>query len=343
MSILKKIKNFILRKKWLLIIVLLIIAAVFFFIQSSQAKKVEPVFAEVKRKELVQYLEINGVIDAKQKADMFFALGGKVVYLGAKEGDYVRRGQTIATIDQATLNKQLEQSLNNYENQRVAHEYMLDTHEDRVITDEEEVDRYQEQNTLENAVIAVELNSIAIRNSVLSAPFAGVLTVVPQVVPGVQLAATDYFEVVDPNSLILRASIDETDLESVKVGQHALISLDAYDDEPMQSNVSYISFVSRETVTGTVFNIEFPLPVNSLEKYRIGMNADAQIELDRRSNALVVPVEAVRLESGKYLVDLKSDNKDGFEEREITIGLETEDEMEVLSGLNEGDQVLLPE
>ncbi|MDT9170763.1 hypothetical protein, partial [Escherichia coli] len=89
----------------------------------------------------------------------------------------------------------------------------------RVITSKEELNRFQEQQVLENSVIAVELNSIAIRNTVLAAPFDGILTVAPQVVPGVQLAPTDYFEVVDPNSLILRASLDETDLPLVRLGQ----------------------------------------------------------------------------------------------------------------------------
>lgn len=346
MSVLVKIftalKNFLWRRKWLLLLLLVLGGGVFFFVRSKQLASQDLNFARVERKELVKYLEVSGVIDAKQKADLYFATGGKLVYLGAQEGEAVRRGQTIATIDRAALSKQLEQSLNLYESQRAAHEELGSDYSDRVITSKEELNRFQEQQVLENSVIAVELNSIAIRNTVLAAPFDGILTVAPQVVPGVQLAPTDYFEVVDPNSLILRASLDETDLPLVRLGQPALISLDAYDAESFASQVNYISYVSRETVTGTVFTVEFPLPVNSLERYRIGLNAEARIELERRADVLAVPVEAVRQSDGRYLVDVKANNAAGFETRTIEIGLETEDEMEVLSGLSEGEEVVLP-
>lgn len=344
MSVLKAIGSFIRRKKKLFIIIAIfaVIAGIFAFIQKSRPAKAVK-YATVERKNLIQTLDVTGVIDAKKKADMFFATGGKLVYLGATEGAMVKKGQTIATIDQASLEKQLEQSLNNYESQRATHEDALDNYKDRVITSKEELTKTQEQNTLENSVITVEMNSIAIRNTVLSAPFAGILTQVPDVVPGVQLAATNFFEVVDPSSLVVRANVDETDLHSIHLDQPAVITFDAYDDDQQVSKVSYISYVSQETATGTVFIVEFPLQANSLQRYRIGMNATAKVELARQENTLAVPIEAVRQADGKYLVDVKANNKQGFESREVKVGLETEDDMEILEGLNEGDQVVLPQ
>lgn len=340
----KKILAFLKRKKKLFIILAILIAVVAFFaIRSAGQQQKTLQFATVTRKELIQTLEVTGVIDAKTKADLYFATGGKLVYLGASEGATVKRGQTLATIDQATLEKQLEQNLNNYESQRLTHEDALDTYRDRVITDKEALNKSLEQNTLENSVIAVELNSIAIRNTLLSAPFAGVLTHRPNVVPGVQLAATDYFEVVDPNSLLLRANVDETDLHLLQVGQNAKVTFDAYDNDEIDSQLSYISYVSQETATGTVFEVQFPLASASLDRYRIGMNATANIELAKKDATLAVPIEAVRQSDGKYLLDVKANNKAGFETREVQVGLETEDEMEILSGVSEGEEVVIPQ
>ena len=72
------------------------------------------------------------------------------------------------------------------------------------------------------------------------------------------------------------------------------------------------------------------------------MNGDATIELTKVEQALTVPLNATRIRDDKIYVDVRTGEKT-TEEREITTGKETDDVVEVLSGLSESDQVLLPE
>lgn len=334
-----------LKRRWkLLLFVALVLAGGFFYwFQRVEGQKQELVFDSPTIQDLTKTLEISGFVDAKEKVRLRFAAGGKVTYIGAKEGDMVTKWQTIATIDQRTLQKQIEQDLNRYMQERWDWENTLDDTQDRWLDDQEQRAKDQEQWDLDNKVLDVEIRNIAIQNTVLSAPFAGILTVSPTPVAGVQLLATDYFELVNPDTLVFNARIDEADIALVTEGLPATITLDAFPDQEMASTISYIAFTSSETASGTVFQVEFPI-ANSPQasSLRLGMNGDAAIELATVQNVLTVPIIATKQRDGITYVDVRT-GEDTYEERKIEVGLETEDWIEVRSGLVESDQILLPE
>lgn len=342
-KIFTKILTF-LKKRWKLsLIVLIALAILFGFLQNRGKNQSVLNFINPVRKDLVSSITISGRIDAKEKAQMRFVAGGKVVYLGAKQGDLVKKWQSLATIDRSTLQKQMDQNLNLYMKERYDFENTRDDIKDRSLDTEETRAVAKQQYDLDNQVLNVEIQNIAIANTTLYAPFEGILTVVPTNVTGVQLLASDYFEVVNPKTLIFRAAIDEIDMHRISKGQSGQIILDAYDGEEIATYISYISYTSSESSSGTVFLVEFPIDSQDMEKYRIGMNGDALIKLAEKQNVLTIPLDAISERDGKVFVEVKADNKEGKESREIKIGLESEEEVEVLEGLSENDQVLLPE
>lgn len=339
-----KIKSNI-KKRWKLILTLLVIlgvvGAVVFF--RNQSQEPELTFIHPERGELVKTLEVSGEVTAKEYARMRFVSGGKITYLGAQVGDHVKKWQTIATIDQRTLQKSLEKDLNNYMQQRLDWDQTLDDSKDRVLPKSEDRTKQQEQLTLNNSVIDVEISNIAITNTVLSAPFEGVLINSPTNVPGVVVLATDTFDIINPNSLIFRAIVDEVDVAQVRIGQQAIIQLDAYPNEEFTTSVHYISYQSSESTTGTVFQVELKLAgENNVEKFRLGMNGDATITLETKADTLSIPLDSISERDNKTYVEVKT-GEDTTEEREILVGIETEDRVEVLSGLSESDLIVLPE
>lgn len=332
------------KKKWkLILVVLLLLAGAGFFWQSRQQKQAAFNTVQATRKDLVSSITISGRVDAKEKAQMRFVAGGKLVYLGAKQGEAVKKWQTLATIDRSSLQKQLNQNLNLYMKERYDFENTRDVIKDQVLETADVREVAKQQYDLDNQVLNVEIQDIAIKNTILSAPFAGILTVAPTNVTGVQLLATDYFEVVNPASLIFRATIDEIDLHRINKEQSAEIILDAYDGEKISTQIAYIAYTSSESSSGTVFIVEFPLNSQDMEKYRLGMNGDAVIKISEKQNALVIPLDAISEREGKVFVEVPADNQEGKISREIKVGLESEDEIEVLEGLSENETVILPE
>jgi RND family efflux transporter MFP subunit len=345
-SVFKKIQHFI-RKRWkLLILLLVIVGGIFLWRQRQQAShKVELKFTSPQRTKLVKTLEVAGIIDAKEKATLRFASGGKVTYIGAQEGDLVKRWQTLARIDTRDLQKRLQQDLNLYFNERMDFEQGKDDRQDIAPTDALGRTAQKEQKDLENTVLSVEIRDIAIRNSVLSSPIEGILVSTPTTVAGVNLAATDAFEVINPRTLVFRATVDQADVSSIKKGQKVTLTLDAYPDKTIETEVSYIAYKSTQSSNGTVFIVEMLIPNDyqyaELEHYRLGMNGDADIVLDEREHALAIPLDATTQRDNKTFVQVKTGPNTAVE-KEIKVGLETEDQVEVIEGLSESDQVVIP-
>lgn len=339
----KKIVRWILRHwKLLLIILAALIGLGYWQYSQTQAQKPALTFVKPWRGNLTRTLEVSGVVDAKEKARLRFAAGGKITYLGANEGDWVKQWQTIATVDRAALQKQLEQDLNNYMKERWDWEQTQDNIEDRWIPVEESRTVDQERWDLENQALNVEIRDIAIQNTVLNAPFAGILTTSPTNVTGVQLLASDYFEIINPESLVFKAAVDEIDIGELKAGQLAEIEMDAYENESLSSYVDFIAYTSSQSSTGTVFVVEFPLPSQDVSRYRLGMNGDISVNIDNREDVLIIPLDATRQRDGKTYVDVKT-GEDTYQERAIETGLEADTDIEVISGLDLNDEILLPE
>ncbi len=339
-SVLKVLKQ---RWKLLLVVVLLLGGGGYFFYSKQQAAKPTLKFTKPEVRDLTKTLEVSGVVDAKEKASLRFASGGKVVYLGAKEGDYVKKSQTIATIDRRTLEKQLQQDLNTYSQERLDWDQTLDNTKDRTLPTAEQRTKMQSEYDLRDTVLDVEIRDIAIKNTVLASPFGGVLVSSPTSVTGINLLSTDVFEVVNPDTLLFKAAVDEADISQVAIGQPVKITLDSYPDQPFDSSISYISYKSQQSASGTVFVVEIPISGSDLlNRYRLGMNGDAEITLATKTHVMTIPLDATRQREDKTYVDVKTSDTT-TEEREIQVGLETDDLIEVTSGLRIDEEILIPE
>jgi RND family efflux transporter MFP subunit len=336
------LKNWLFDYKWWLIIIVIAIGGFLYWQSQQKANEPQLSFAQPQRQTITQSLEASGIIDAKEKVLLRFAAGGKLTYVGAKEGDYIKKYQTIARIDARDLQKRLERTLNIYEQQRNSWDQTLDDTKDRWIPKKEERQVDTNQQSLDNTVIDVELQSIAISNTVMSSPIEGVLVSAPTTIAGVVVTATDTFGIANPNTLVFSAEVDEADIAQVQLGQKVWLSLDAYPDQTLESQVSFIGFRAINTSSGTAFIVEMPiLAENALDRYRLGMNGDAKIELARKENALTIPLSATKERNEKVYVDVK-DAQGEVVEQEIELGIQNDELVEVLSGLNESSEVVIP-
>jgi hypothetical protein len=200
----------------------------------------------------------------------------------------------------------------------------------------------KDQLDLNNQILSVEIQDIAITNSRLTAPFAGVLVSSPTTVTGITLLGSDVFELVNPGTLVFKAAVDETDVVQVNVGDQATVTLDAYPNDPITTMISHIGLKSQQSSTGTVFIVEVPIVGEAMfPHYRLGMSGDLSIAVDSRQQVLTIPLDATREREDKTYVDVKLTETE-VQEREITTGLETDDQVEVLSGLTAQDFIVLP-
>lgn len=155
-----------------------------------------------------------------------------------------------------------------------------------------------------------------------------------------QLSAPTLISVVDLNRLEVTASVDETDIGNVKLGQEAEITVDAYPDRKFKGRVTKIA--SAATVTDNVVTYDVTVKLDAIKNaiLKPQMTADVTITVVRHDNALLAPNEAVKKK--KTAVQAVVLDKNGKPEvRTLKVGLSDSDNTEILEGLQEGEDVVV--
>lgn len=141
--------------------------------------------------------------------------------------------------------------------------------------------------------------------------------------------------------LIVNTQVDETDLAQIKLDQRAIITLDAYSDQPFEGTVKRISYFSTMVNNVTTYQV-FVWPDKVPDFMRSGMTANVVFQTNSKKGVLLLPSEAIQQESDHPTVLLPATDPKG-QPQTITIQTGQTDgkQVEILSGLKEGDKVLM--
>lgn len=325
-------------KKLLLFLAILFVVLLIIF----WPKKTPPIETQTaKQTNIVASLSATGSVDSTTSVNLNFLAAGKLVYLGVKKGDVVKKGQTIAILDQRTMQKNLESALRDYSKQRNTFDQTKENNQNRTpegaLTDSMARILEDNQYDLDKAVISVELEDLARQQSVLTSPIAGIVTRVDVLATGVNVATTTTFTIADPKQLVFKMDIDEADIGKIRSGQPVTVTLDAYPDKTLDLTVSSIDFATHTTDTGgDAYTVEAALPDNSDLAYRIGMNGDAEIITSKRDDVVTIPLASIQDDKYVYVK-----TKNGFEKRKVKLGIQNDTDAEATSGVNAGEQIAL--
>lgn len=329
------------KKRVILIIGLLLIILIAGFWWRSRRGEKELKTVKVKKQNLARIVSASGKIKSAKEVNLKFQASGKLAWVGVKEGDRVKKWQAIASLDKLELQKNLEKELIDYMNERWDFEQDKDDYEDQIITDSLKRILEKAQFDLNRDVLDVEIADLALKLAVIVSPIDGIVTKVETPVAGINVTpATAEFIIADPNEVYFEARIDEADIAGIAVNQKALLVLDAYPDEEITAEVKQIGFQAESSSGGgTVFSVKISLPSNENLYFRLGMNGDAEIILEEKESVLTIPTSAVLMKNNKSYVFTVVNNV--LQEKEIQTGLETDSEIEIVQGLEAGEEIVV--
>lgn len=156
--------------------------------------------------------------------------------------------------------------------------------------------------------------------------------------PG-QTVATSDAVVVLSDHLIIRAEVDETDIGKVKLGQAAVIMLDAYPDKKIKASVEHIYYESQTVNNVTIYNVDL-LPKEVPPFFRSGMNATVNFIIENKENILIIPQEAVhKTKEGIFVLVKGSANQPTLVP--VSLGISDDKNVEVLSGVTQNDTLII--
>lgn len=284
-------------------------------------------------------------------------VAGRVTRVLVELGDQVRRGQTLAQI----FSPELAEGQTKYLSTKAeleAHERELDRTTKLVelgAASQQELERLHAEHaaklasvqSLRSRLVLLGMPALAIdalpgrdveSTTSIPAPIAGVVTE-RAANAGVNVdTSTKLFTVVDLSTVWVVGALYEKDFSRVRVGSAAIVTTSAYPGVKLAGRVSYIDpQVSPDTRTARV-RVEVPNPRQEL---RLGMYADIEIETMAGGEAVMIPRNAVQTVGDRQVVYLANPSEPGkFVEREVRVGESSGDQVEVVSGLKAGDQIV---
>jgi RND family efflux transporter MFP subunit len=307
----------------------------------------------VARRTLASGVKATGVVKPRIGAEVKVGsrVSGVVARLHVRVGDAVERGQLLAQLDTRELAARSTQAAaalaaagatRAFARSDLARKRALGAAQLVSASDLELAERGRAVAEQQYAEAAANLDfaRTQLGYSRISAPISGtVASVATQEGETVaaSLAAPTFVTLVDLGRLELWAYVDETDIGRVHTGLSASFTVDTYPDHAFEGQVSavYPQAEIRDNVVNYVTVVTFDSPRE--RTLRPEMTAAVRIALETREAVLALPRRAVRRDGGRSYVLTA-----GGEQRRVRTGLRDETDCEIVEGLREGDEVLLP-
>ena len=156
-------------------------------------------------------------------------------------------------------------------------------------------------------------------------------------------AATLIMTLGDVSSVYVEGQVDESDVGKIRVDLPVRTTVESFSGEKFEGKVTRIAPMGRQRDNVTTFDVRVSI-ANPQGKLRVNMSANAEIVLEDRKNVLLVPEAAlVRDKDGKPSVQQRDASaKAGFRKVSIKTGISNGQRTEVLEGLKEGTELVLP-
>lgn len=257
----------------------------------------------------------------------------KITSLNIKDGDRVIAGQTIATLDQSTINIQLnlaqvtyDDALKNYERQKALFEAGALP----------QAGFEQIQTALTQAESNLTAQQMAYDNTVIKAPISGIVTAVLGEVGTLASAQTPIAQIANINTLELIAPINEMQVNKLKVNDQVEVMVPALDKEIFTGTITNVSAVMEDRLKAYPVTITLN---NKDHKIKAGMYAEVEVVTNVQEGAMVIPAQAVITRDGFSAVYVVEEEK--ALQKEIVTGLSNGNETVILEGLELGEQVII--
>ncbi|WP_416195388.1 efflux RND transporter periplasmic adaptor subunit [Selenomonas sp.] len=320
---------------------------------AKQAAAVET--TPVIRMDIKSTVSATGTIRPVDSVEVSSKITARLKTVEVKENDEVKAGQVVATLDAKDYAAKRDQAQYKVTNTQAEYERIRYLYSIGADTEKQLEDAQMNYDTAVSALSQAE--SDASETNIL-APMDGTVVGEPKTVGTMAVATSDnptvIMRIADLSKKKIMAKVDETDIGSVKVGQSATFTVDAYTDKTFTARVTKISQTDTANTWDTssssssasasssaaVIYYYVTLEVDDPENLLLpAMTARVEINTADKPDALVVPISTLKTDANGSYVIVR--NPDGSQEnRYVQAGIYSDDYVEIVDGLSEGEEVV---
>lgn len=275
----------------------------------------------------------NGTFIPKAETNISSEIAGRVISVLVREGSQVGAGQVVATIKKDAIDVDLTQAQNSLQNAVIDNQRYENAFKTGGVT-KQQLDNSRLQ--LKNAQAAVRAQGIRVNNATVRAGIGGTVNK-RMIEPGAIVSpGTPMFEIVNINTLKLSVLVDESQIGRIQLGQTVKINVNVLPDDSFAGKITFIAPKSDASLN---FPVEIEITNNG--QLKAGMYASAIFKTNHGAatqNMLTIPAEAFvnGVSSGQLFIV----NNGTAKMIKVSVGKVYGDKVEILSGLNGGEQII---
>jgi len=348
---------------WIFIALVVVIAgAMFFKIQSNGDDENQRAKVKVSRADIVDKALAVGTIEPENEISVKSKISGVVKQIFAEPGTFVRTGEPLLEVRpdptplelaEAKRNVELAQvEIDNMKKGKARQESLL---KNRLISDMEFDDFMQSFQESELRLNISKEKLALIESGKVNIGGTDIETIIKSTIDGFVLSKS--VEVGDPvtpltsfqegtvlmkmanmENLLFKGTVDEIDVGKLREGMTADITIGALPNKTISGMLEKISLKAEKSDNTTVFPIEIMISLTNGTTLRAGYSANANIIIQKKDSVLMLPERVVTFSNDSAFVDVVG-NDEIAEKHFIETGLSDAINVEIVSGLAEGDEV----
>jgi membrane fusion protein, macrolide-specific efflux system len=322
---------------------------------AKQASAVET--TKVVRMDMKSTVSATGTIQPVDSVEVSSKITARLKSVLVKENDKVTAGQTVATLDAKDYEAKRDQAQYKVTNTKAEYDRISYLYSIGADTQKQLEDAQMNYDTAVSELAQAESDAA---ETSITAPIDGTIVGEPKTVGTMAVATSDnptvIMRIADLSSKQIKAKVDETDIGNVKVGQDATFTVDTYTNKTFTAHVTKISQTdtsnswdtsssstsssSASSSSASVIYYYVTLDVDDPDSLLLpAMTARVEINTADKSDVLAVPISVLKTDAnGSYVI---VQNADGSQEnRYVTTGIYSDEYVEILSGLEEGEEVV---
>lgn len=304
-------------------------------------------------------VSFSGKVYPEKDVMVFPKVPGKVTKVNVSVGDKVGEGEILFTLDKSDVEKQVEQAKVALEIAQANYDLNKEKIENAQANLERSKKLFEEgaisESQFEQAQLAASDKSLealttqvnqaqlvydqavdALNNLTVKAPTGGVIASVNIEAGEMSSNAQPAVTIVDVNRIYVQIDVPENIINDLSIGQEAEAKVESASSDVIKGQIDSIS-PSADART-QLYQVKVYIDSQD-NKVKPGMFSQIKLKVDKKENVLVVNSEAVVQKNGETLVYVVNDNK--ALQKPVTIGLDTGSHVEILSGLNKDDKVII--
>lgn len=317
----------------------------------------------VQTENISSLLMIQGTVDLESTQDVFYSADmGEIKKITAKEGNIVKKGEVLATLENPQMELEYEQNELAIESAAIK---INQLNQQAVDLKEKEKDSLKQlgkketeklikperqQLSSEQKMANLDLKQLKLKQdrlrkqqkelTIISQITGTILSINQAQAKGLPGDTEPFIRIGNLDSMVVKGVLSEYDTLKVKKKQSVILKSDAVSDKEWLGEISHIAALPDKNTTGQGSEqaVQYPITVQlkSNDILKPGFQLFMEIETESKK-ALVVPIESVFEEKGKQYVYKLKDKK--AVKQEVTIGITAKDKLEVISGVSNQDRV----